>query len=1196
MATKKYTYISPDSFKATTRDTFRRLMGQYWYSTTDSLTGLPILSYGEPLGGEEGAPERYLLSDVDGGDGLSEPTVVTIDPQELFGASSFEDARYLTIKKVGNASSVGEYGIEPRPGRLAKALTISVVGADEHYQTLTKFSDDMKLLFSNPIVDGVEDFFYEESIDYEIIDDDVTATAEYNFFVEEYEQLSKTIQESVLPNFYAVSLSEYDVDPLGAVDVSLGLYDEVVNHALLYNNPVLFDALQENGVDPDMLDPSSTIDEYEYSIGIPYKEFLKEWSSAYTDLDFSQTSNLITQGKNIIQSYSSYDVGIAGARSATIQDLNERSLKMPFCIKLALLSEGKDIGTGIAAEPLADRIGGYDLSTSWVSHIISSLDRSLLVDPQFESEYEFISKQYRTYGGDTASLNASPILKRGPGYKSVSRIDQEVKSAESGALEEVNSEGSFAIDNKLIIDAKSQENIHAHELSIDFETHLTDADFSNSVGDYQLALHDDSDSWESFSLSTDGRLYNAIFQDGIASENQTLFYRVKKHRGDNTANVPAQDIWIPNAKDLMEYVDTQVRYGEQYTYDIYAYKYVFGTRYRYKELEPPTLDSVEIAVENEEQLVGYNFSWFGAKNLFDIHPSGIYIWQQAALDINSVGLEQVSHFDLGPDYDTFRVFSSYLDPVGYPLTGYPRDAGTGFALDWPAWTPKTTRFFSLTEIRNIMSQAWIVKPQTSVGGEEVSGLSWQEMWGQDWDDTWINEETPMTGGLSDEQLDAILRGVETDASASRPGVSTNTPDPTAYDPADFSLENWFHLFMGYDTGSPGPEPDRDDRPQKTPPSHHVLNGEHFGYPERGPEVGARLELSVGGALGGDGSWRLNRFVGLESEGGAALIRDGVLAAPALGAGATSLDDAFHGQNLGLDDVLAGAGVPLVEVRGYKAQYQVEMFPCTRIVEVPYATLVTSVLSKPPPPPEVEIIPYRAVNDELLFMFDATIAEMHMPAIPITQEDEELFERHYQAQGALSGEDLLFKSDDIPAFFEVFRLDMPPNSYSDFDGNKRATVSTLIDDEEKIIRSRSTDYIDKLQPNIKYYYTFRTVDFHGNVSNPTFIYEIELVDDGGAIYPLVRLYELPIINNKVASKTMKKMLQVYPALEQVTPNLPANTVGFDDPNDIALGEVALGNRDEAIWGKTFKIRLTSKKTGKKIDMNVTFDKKDERTTT
>ena len=98
---------------------------------------------------------------------------------------------------------------------------------------------------------------------------------------------------------------------------------------------------------------------------------------------------------------------------------------------------------------------------------------------------------------------------------------------------------------------------------------------------------------------------------------------------------------------------------------------------------------------------------------------------------------------------------------------------------------------------------------------------------------------------------------------------------TAYDPADFSLENWFHLFMGYDTGSPGPEPDRDDRPQKTPPSHHVLNGEHFGYPERGPVAARTRTLSWGSTRW----WRaleLNRFVGLESEGGAAIVRDGML--------------------------------------------------------------------------------------------------------------------------------------------------------------------------------------------------------------------------------------------------------------------------------------------------------------------------------
>ena len=43
------------------------------------------------------------------------------------------------------------------------------------------------------------------------------------------------------------------------------------------------------------------------------------------------------------------------------------------------------------------------------------------------------------------------------------------------------------------------------------------------------------------------------------------------------------------------------------------------------------------------------------------------------------------------------------------------------------------------------------------------------------------------------------------------------------------------------------------------------------------------------------------------------------------------------------------------------------------------------------------------------------------------------------------------------------------------------------------------------PNTKYYYTFRCVDFHGAFSNPTSIYEVEMVDDGGSVYPLINSY-------------------------------------------------------------------------------------------
>ena len=37
-------------------------------------------------------------------------------------------------------------------------------------------------------------------------------------------------------------------------------------------------------------------------------------------------------------------------------------------------------------------------------------------------------------------------------------------------------------------------------------------------------------------------------------------------------------------------------------------------------------------------------------------------------------------------------------------------------------------------------------------------------------------------------------------------------------------------------------------------------------------------------------------------------------------------------------------------------------------------------------------------------------------------------------------------------------------------------------------------------------------------------------------------------------------------------------------NISVGQSSL---EETIWGKTFKLRLTSKKTGKKMDINITY---------
>ena len=47
--------------------------------------------------------------------------------------------------------------------------------------------------------------------------------------------------------------------------------------------------------------------------------------------------------------------------------------------------------------------------------------------------------------------------------------------------------------------------------------------------------------------------------------------------------------------------------------------------------------------------------------------------------------------------------------------------------------------------------------------------------------------------------------------------------------------------------------------------------------------------------------------------------------------------------------------------------------------------------------------------------------------------------------------------------------------------------------------------------------------------------------------------------------------------------------FQNPaiDELTDGKVRLGVADDLIWEKTFKIRMTSKKTGKKLDLNVTY---------
>jgi hypothetical protein len=95
--------------------------------------------------------------------------------------------------------------------------------------------------------------------------------------------------------------------------------------------------------------------------------------------------------------------------------------------------------------------------------------------------------------------------------------------------------------------------------------------------------------------------------------------------------------------------------------------------------------------------------------------------------------------------------------------------------------------------------------------------------------------------------------------------------------------------------------------------------------------------------------------------------------------------------------------------------------------------------------------------------------------------------------------------------------------------------------------------------------------------PITVYQIQLLENSGTHYPIIRLYEFPDVQQVTAIKNFKNKLYLSAAYNQ----LLANEVG-----QTATGSPSLGI-GEPIWNKEYKVRLTSKQTGRKIDINFKF---------
>ena len=184
------------------------------------------------------------------------------------------------------------------------------------------------------------------------------------------------------------------------------------------------------------------------------------------------------------------------------------------------------------------------------------------------------------------------------------------------------------------------------------------------------------------------------------------------------------------------------------------------------------------------------------------------------------------------------------------------------------------------------------------------------------------------------------------------------------------------------------------------------------------------------------------------------------------------------------------------------------------------------------------------------------------------------------------------SESPSRYIEVYRSSKKPTSYRDFKNSLVSKIDLRIPNE---LYNR-TDYnlFDKIIPNKKYYYLIRTVTENGTPGHCSTIIEAELVSDGGYKYANFNTVDtIDFMPSDLTAKTIsfKKLFQIEPNINQLF--LDTSAADFAKNANTQIQNVRLGRTSAAMVGgrlfdKKFKIRLTSKKTGKKTDLNLTFN--------
>tara|TARA_B100000131_G_scaffold52353_1_gene47060 strand:+ start:14627 stop:17398 length:2772 start_codon:yes stop_codon:yes gene_type:complete len=283
---------------------------------------------------------------------------------------------------------------------------------------------------------------------------------------------------------------------------------------------------------------------------------------------------------------------------------------------------------------------------------------------------------------------------------------------------------------------------------------------------------------------------------------------------------------------------------------------------------------------------------------------------------------------------------------------------------------------------------------------------------------------------------------------------------------------------------------------------------------------------------------------------------------------------------------------LANVNKYLADFNVTVQPSIKVVEMPLTSKTIKILDAPPNTAQALPFPVEDGSNRIGYdiEYTATDNKQFPPAI---SEADDNYRKDYMFSNNLLPKTPIDKgSISYPRFLQVYRTDKPPQKFSDFDGKLIKTVDLKIENSQHTLK----EYIcyDKIETNKDYYYVFRFVNEHGNPGRPSVIHKATLVDDGGYNYPIFDIYNFATAAEKRKSAktrdSFKKILDIRPSYQHLV--IDESSYKTSDSSSKVLNKLKIGLADSPIWNKKFKLRLTSKKTGKKLDVNITYNLKRE----